>query len=639
MEIRLLDKATIDKIAAGEVVERPVNVIKELMENSIDSGADAISVEIRDGGKTMMRVTDNGCGIPKDQIRSAFLRHATSKIRSAQDLSFVTTLGFRGEALSSISAVSETELCTKTKDSVTGTIYKISGGVELSMEDAGLPDGTTIIIYNIFKNVPARLKFLSSTQTEGNNITEVVEKIAMSHPDVAIKFTNNGSLRLNTSGNGSLKDVIYAVYGREMTSNLLEVHYKGEFLSIDGFIGKPEIQRSNRAYENFFVNGRYVKDKILSAAVESAYKGYQMKGSYPFNVLNITIEPELMDVNVHPAKREIRFFNNEMVYNCISSVISDVIKNRENIPAFVVGKDEKKSEQGENTKKEIPEPFEMKRKSVLNDQVNENVSITNIPNPTYPQFISLEDDGNKAEDGNKYKSVRLDAEKVYSGNSDIQPQKETSEGTVYTQQTFFDEKFLGEKARLEHKIIGEIFDTYWIMEYDDKMFIIDQHAAHEKVNYERFMRTINSGNFTSQYIKPGMVVTLSASEETCLLKYMDDFIKLGFEIEHFGKSDYIISAVPSDIYGINSEGLFISFLDELCETVGKTQGSEMLMDRIATAACKASVKGGDRLSLEEANKLIDELLSLDNPYNCPHGRPTIITMSRYEMEKKFKRII
>lgn len=601
MTIHLLDKSTIDKIAAGEVVERPSNVVKELMENSIDSGASSISVEIRDGGRSLIRITDNGCGIPADQVRLAFLRHATSKISNAEDLSFVTSLGFRGEALSSIAAVSDLELCTKTADSDAGTLYRIRYGEEALMEDAGLPDGTTLIIRDLFENVPARLKFLSSAQTEANYVTEAVEKIALSHPGIAVKYTNNGAVRLNTSGNGSLKDVIYSIFGKEIASDLLEVSFEGEPLSVSGYIGKPEIQRSSRAYENFFVNGRYVKDKILSAAVESAYRGYQMKGSFPFVVLNIKIEPELMDVNVHPTKREIRFSDQQGVYNIIYEIVHDAITRRESIPAFRISDP-------------VREEQERAAEQVIHDR-----QLSSAPEP--------------------FEYVRKDIERdILRETSDYDAGSAEPDNATYEQQTLFNGVFLDESARIKHKLIGEVFDTYWIVEYDDSMFIIDQHAAHEKVNYERFMNRIRSGNVTSQIISPGVLITLSASEETCLLKHLDRFRKLGFDIEHFGGKDYMLTAVPVDFYDLNTADLFISFLDELNE-LPNVSDPDMLTDRIATAACKASVKGGNKISVQEADRLIDELLSLDNPYNCPHGRPTIITMSKYEMEKNFKRII
>jgi len=688
--IRILDKETIDKIAAGEVVERPANVVKELMENSIDSGADSVSVEIREGGKDLIRVTDNGCGIPADQVRTAFLRHATSKITGADDLSFIRTLGFRGEALSSIAAVSDVELCTKTPDSLTGTIYRISAGEEISMDEAGLPDGTTVIITDLFKSVPARLKFLSSGQTEGNTISDAVEKIALSHPEIAFKFVNNGALRLNTSGNGSLKDVIYTIYGRELANNLLEIHFESELLSIDGYIGKPEIARGTRSYENYFINGRYVRDKIIASAIENAYKGYQMKGSFPFTAFNITIEPELMDVNVHPSKMEVRFYNNEAVYNCISGAISDIITGRESIPEAYVRTpaDELISRhraalEAERAKQSVPEPFEEKRRSRsdLSDgldgifadpdspaygkqitredwnaysehAVDDDYFLLTVDRPQYKGYTPTDNDDFSydqvfrehvpySERRKKFlEDIRdLPGENAAVENAAVEDTDSIDETVPdYEQQSLFNDRFLSEKARQQHRIIGEVFDTYWIVEYGDKMFIIDQHAAHEKVMYERFMARIRNKDLTSQMIAPGIVVRLSATEEACLVRCMFQLERLGFAIDHFGGRDYIITAVPADLYSINNEQLLMSMIDELAQSPA-TSEPDIITDRIATAACKAAVKGGNRLSFEEADRLLDELLTLDNPYNCPHGRPTIISMTRYELDKKFRRII
>ena len=630
MEINILDRSTIDKIAAGEVVERPLNVVKELMENAIDSGADAISVEIKNGGKSLIRVTDNGCGISADQIEKAFKRHATSKIKSADDLSFVTTLGFRGEALSSIAAVSEVELCSKTSDALTGAIIHINGGTKESVTEAGLPCGTTVIVRDLFLNVPVRLKFLASDQTESNAISSIVEKIALSHPDISIKYKNNGSIRLSTSGNGSLKDVIFNIYGREIASNLINVNFRHDLLEISGYIGKPEIQRANRQYEVFFVNGRYVKNNILQAALENAFKGYQMKGSYPFCALNIHIEPELMDVNIHPSKREIRFFNNEAVYEELYNSLYKLIKERENIPSFNLDSQDEIKNPVEAEWKDIayaaiPEPFEASRRcseplyssnAVCQEEHTDtidNEDLTYGPGDTYVH----------------------EKENIYKSSDD---HFENTDKSKYVQQTIFEEHFLGEKAKKSHKIIGEIFSTYWIVEYNDKMYIIDQHAAHEKVLYERFLGKLKTSSHLSQSISPGIILTLSAAETDCLLKYFNEFTRLGFVSEPFGKTEYIITAVPVDLYGLDEKTLFINLLDELNESPVKVD-ADMLTDRIATAACKAAVKGEHDLSFEEADRLIDELLSLENPYNCPHGRPTIITMSKYEMEKKFKRII
>ncbi len=588
-EIHILDQLTIDKIAAGEVVERPLNVVKELMENAIDANATSLSVEIRDGGTSLIRITDNGAGIDKEQIQKAFYRHSTSKISSADDLSFVTSLGFRGEALSSIAAVSKVELCTKTKDSMTGTIYKISGGKEISMDDAGLPDGTTVIVRDLFYNTPARLKFLKTAQTEAGYIQDMVNKIALSHPEIAIKLTSNGAVRLSTSGNGDLKSAIYAVFGRDITSHLLTVDGVYDTLSVSGFIAAPEIARSNRNYELFFVNGRYVKDPVLSSAVEEAFRGYQMKGTFPFTVLNLKIEPELMDVNVHPAKLEIRFYDNEQIFQAVKDAVSTVLYRRENIPSFTVGPKEKDVKEILPVKQSVPEPFEdnrIRQNSVFSEEI------------VYPV--------------------------------------EKDEQISFEQTTFA--PFISEEAREKHRLIGVIFDTYWIAEYQDSLYIIDQHAAHEKVLYEKFLENINNGVHYSQKLMPSLIVTLTPKEVEVLDRFHEQLSELGFEVSSYGGSEYAISAVPADLYTLDEAELFLSFLEELTMLLPAVS-SELLLSRIASAACKAAVKGGNRLTFTEANALIDQLLSLDNPYNCPHGRPTIIQMSKTELERKFKRIL
>ena len=588
-EIHILDQLTIDKIAAGEVVERPLNVVKELMENAIDANATSLSVEIRDGGTSLIRITDNGAGIDKEQIQKAFYRHSTSKISSADDLSFVTSLGFRGEALSSIAAVSKVELCTKTKDSMTGTIYKISGGKEISMEDAGLPDGTTVIVRDLFYNTPARLKFLKTAQTEAGYIQDMVNKIALSHPEIAIKLTSNGSVRLSTSGNGDLKSTIYAVFGRDITSHLLAVDGVYDTLSVSGYIAAPEIARSNRNFELFFVNGRYVKDPVLSSAVEEAFRGYQMKGTFPFTILNLRIEPELMDVNVHPAKLEIRFYDNEQIFHAVRDAVSSVLYKRENIPSFTVGPKDEADKEPVTAKQFVPEPFEENR-------VRQTSTFSEEP--------------------------------VYT--------VEKEEPVSFEQTTFA--PFISEEAREKHRLIGVIFDTYWIAEYQDSLFIIDQHAAHEKVLYEKFLENIKNGTHYSQKLMPALIVTLTPKEVEVLDRFHDQLSELGFEVSSYGGSEYAISAVPADLYTLDEADLFLSFLEELTMLLPSVS-SELLLSRIATAACKAAVKGGNRLTFTEANALIDQLLSLENPYNCPHGRPTIIQMSKTELERKFKRIL
>ena len=653
--IKLLDKNTIDKIAAGEVVDRPSSIVKELVENAIDAGATSVSIEIKDGGISLIRITDNGSGIAKDQIAIAFLRHSTSKINDAADLAFIHTLGFRGEALSSIAAVSQTELCTKTKDDLTGVIYKINGGVEESLSEAGLPNGTTLIVKNLFYNTPARLKFLKSAQTEAGYVMDIVQRIALSHPEIAFKYVANGSVKLSTSGNGSLKDAVYSVFGRDITANLLQIDDSDETLSVSGFIGKPEIARGNRNFEYFFINGRYIKDKIIQKALEEAYLGYQMKGTFPFAVLNINIEPELVDVNVHPSKMEIRFFNNEVVFNSVYEIIRNRITRRENIPLVSLSRANTAPPVPEEY---VPEPFEQaaaRKPSLYTDSqdfktIREETNYTgrysntlrsSADNSSYTEQLESLQSYTKAADDMDILDTDTAEDKSFAANEGAAftiSSKLANENVPYEQSEIIIPDFVSKAARKSHRIVGEVFDTYWIVEYDDSMFIIDQHAAHEKVLYEKFINNLKNDKHYSQHIMPSIIVTLTQQEENILKKYMSSFTELGFEIEHFGGCEYMISAVPTDLYSLDNSILFLELLDDLSDISSKS-GPEIIIDRVATAACKAAVKGGNRLSIAEANTLIDELLSLDNPYNCPHGRPTIISMSRTELEKKFKRII
>ena len=641
-EIRLLDKETIDKIAAGEVVERPSSIVKELLENAIDAKASCVSVEIKNGGIDLIRVTDNGSGIAKDQIPKAFMRHATSKINSADDLSFVTTLGFRGEALSSICAVSRLELCSKSKDSITGAIYKAEGSRELSLEDAGLPDGTTIIVRDLFYNVPARKKFLKSAKTEAAYISEIIEKIALSHPDISVKFINNGDVKLLTSGRGDLKDTIYSVFGRGIASSLLKVNASSDCLSVNGYIGKPEVARQSRTLENYFLNGRFIKDKAVSKALEDAYRGYQMKGTFPFSCFNIIMEPELIDVNVHPSKLEVKFFDTERVYDSVYTILSGIIRERENIPSFTIGPKAEKAEASEPlhdaASGKMPGNPENKKTDGAPPEDNYGFEPTEQVYLNAPEKEAYcKKTSSKTGAPEPFETNRIEKTKVFREPSDtykIRPDDEK-----YEQNTIFGSKFISEEARPDIKLVGCVFNTYWIAEYNDQMYIIDQHAAHEKVLYEQFMERIRKDKLFSQQISPPVIISLSAPEENTLNRYMDYFTRLGFEVSHFGGREYAISAVPASLYSsIDDKELFSSCLDELSR-LGNSKDPEILLDRVAAAACKAAVKGGNRLTSVEAGQLITSLLSLDNPYNCPHGRPTIITMSKYEMERKFKRII
>lgn len=615
--IAILNQETIDKIAAGEVVERPCSVVKELVENAIDAGSTAITVEIKEGGISFIRITDNGCGIERDQVAVAFYRHSTSKIRSAEDLLTVKSLGFRGEALSSISAVARVELITKTYDELTGTRYVIEGSKELSNEEIGAPDGTTFIVKDLFYNVPARRKFLKTAQTEGSYISDMVEKLALSHPDISFKFINNNQTKLHTSGNGNRKDIIYHIFGREISSSLLEVKHECEYFKVEGFIGKPVITRGNRNYENYFINGRYVKSNILSRAIEEAYKSFLMQHQYPFTVLYFTFFSEL-DVNVHPTKMELRFDNNNEIYVELCDTIYAILAHKEMIPEVPVDSTPAPKKIVHEYKEPIPEPFEKRRINEVRAAESRSVYGQSVTS-TVKNYSATEPAAKAPETSTAYEPAQ-----VVTG----------------TQQTLgdYDKVFLTESAKKQFSIIGQLFKTYWLIEFEDKLYIIDQHAAHEKVLYEKTMARLANKDFTSQRISPPIVMTLDARESEMLEKYRPQIEQFGYEVEHFGGKEYMISAIPDNLFNIDMKDLFIEMLDDFSNSTGR-QTPDIITEKVASMSCKAAVKGNDKLTLPEINKLIDDLLSLDNPYNCPHGRPTIISMSKYEIEKKFKRIV
>lgn len=615
--IAILNQETIDKIAAGEVVERPCSVVKELVENAIDAGSTAITVEIKEGGISFIRITDNGCGIERDQVAVAFYRHSTSKIRSAEDLLTVKSLGFRGEALSSISAVARVELITKTYDELTGTRYVIEGSKELSNEEIGAPDGTTFIVKDLFYNVPARSKFLKTAQTEGSYISDMVEKLALSHPDISFKFINNNQTKLHTSGNGNRKDIIYHIFGREISSSLLEVKHECEYFKVEGFIGKPVITRGNRNYENYFINGRYVKSNILSRAIEEAYKSFLMQHQYPFTVLYFTFFSEL-DVNVHPTKMELRFDNNNEIYVELCDTIYAILSHKEMIPEVPVDSTPAPKKIVHEYKEPIPEPFEKRRINEVRAAESRSVYGQSVTS-TVKNYSATEPAAKAPETSTAYEPAQ-----VVTG----------------TQQTLgdYDKVFLTESSKKQFSIIGQLFKTYWLIEFEDKLYIIDQHAAHEKVLYEKTMARLANKDFTSQRISPPIVMTLDARECEMLEKYRPQIEQFGYEVEHFGGKEYMISAIPDNLFNIDMKDLFIEMLDDFSNATGR-QTPDIITEKVASMSCKAAVKGNDKLTLPEINKLIDELLSLDNPYNCPHGRPTIISMSKYEIEKKFKRIV
>ena len=659
MPIQVLDQSTINQIAAGEVVERPASVVKELMENAIDAGATAITVEIRDGGIGFIRITDNGCGIDRKELPLAFLRHSTSKIRTAEDLLTVSSLGFRGEALSSIAAVSQVELITKTPESLTGSRYQIEGGKEKSLEEVGAPDGTTFISRNLFFNTPARRKFLKTAATEGAHVADLVEKIALSHPEISIRLIVNNQNKIHTSGNHNLKDIIYTIYGRELTANLIPLTLETEMFRVKGFIANPSVARGNRNYESYFINGRYIKSGLISKAIEDGYKSYMMQHKYPFTMLHISVEPEFIDVNVHPSKMELRFKDGEEIYRVLSNGIREVLSGRELIPEATIAKELEVSKAAienpsvetaaEQSPHRAPEPFERKRMELsagAGTTMRLSDAVTNgaVLKEQQSEYAKAKAPGliKKTPEARKPQEPPRSQEPAAQPMPPIQKEPAASsvppKTTAYSQLEMFDGRLLSEKAREEHRIIGQVFDTYWLVEYRDNLYIIDQHAAHEKVLFEKTYATLSSREYTSQYISPPLIVTLSMQEEERLKKHLSVFQELGFEIEPFGGREYAIYAVPDNLFSLAKKELFTELLDNLSD-VSDGQSTESIYDRIASMSCKAAVKGNHRLSEREAHELIGELLKLENPYACPHGRPTIISISKYEMEKKFKRIL
>ena len=641
--IHLLSQNTIDQIAAGEVVERPRSVVKELTENAIDAGATAISVEIKEGGISLIRVTDNGSGIEKSQIRKAFLRHATSKIEDAQDLPHIQSLGFRGEALSSICAVSQMELITKTQEDFTGIHYQIEGGAECEFSEIGAPKGTTFLVRNLFYNVPARRKFLKQPQTEGSYVADLMEHLALSHPDISIKFIVNGQVRFQTSGNNQLKEVIYRIYGKEVTDHLIDFSLNGKSVHVSGFLGKPEQNRSNRNFEIFFVNGRYVHNDVLQKAVEEGYRQYLMQHKFPFCVLHFEFEPEDIDVNVHPAKMEIRLQHGAEVYAEIAAAIRDRLHEIELIPDVLLTEEKEQTPQI----RQAPEPFEVNRTYM--ERIQEPVAeYTRNQRPSGEQYeTSRQQPEMVAEEETPYQ-VKLSVQKILGDHPVNATESDFHHNIIKSaehilvekpvQLDLFEENFVDVKSRESYQILGQIFDTYWLIAFKDKLFIMDQHAAHEKVRYERLLKELKNKTVTSQQITPPVVLHLDSKEEQALLSYRDYFTSLGFEIEEFGTGSVAIRSMPVDLYGCEETEFFREVLDELCENPMKDQ-PDVILNKLASMACKAAVKGNNSLTLEEVSALLDEMLTLDNPYHCPHGRPTIISMSRYEIEKKFKRIV
>lgn len=684
--IQVLDQVTIDKIAAGEVIERPASIVKELMENAIDAGATSITVEIKDGGISFIRVTDNGCGIELEDIPSAFLRHSTSKIRSAEDLSHISSLGFRGEALSSIAAVAQVELITKTKDSTFGASYRIEGGKGGHPEETGAPDGTTFLVRQLFYNTPARRKFLKTPMTEASHVGDLVTRLSLSHPEISFQFRNNGQSKLHTSGNGRLRDVIYHVYGREIASHLLEVEYEGRGIRITGCIGEPVVSRGNRNFENYFINGRYVKSSVISKAIEDAYKDFQMQHKYPFTVLHIQVDTEIVDVNVHPTKMEVRFQNQQEMYNCVCEAIARSLRHDELIPQVDLPEPPEMTKSiaqntAENVKKQSAlykkqsiyndaEEAEKKKQSEPCEKQPENSGQSVQTQPAQPdreprkdldyfmkkmreRVLSYHQQNGAAEVKEQGQireteaardrireavNYRVETEKTECTPEKTEEQKEKTEQAP-KQLNLFEEKLLSPQAASQYRIIGQVFETYWLVEFKDNLYIIDQHAAHERVLYEKTLAGMKTRDFTSQIISPPIILNLTMQEAQLLNTYMDQFTRIGFEIEEFGQDSYAVRAVPDNLFSIAKRDLLMEMIDSLSDEIYTGLAPDIIDEKIASMSCKAAVKGNMRLSSREVETLIGELLQLENPYHCPHGRPTIIAMSRRELEKKFKRIV
>lgn len=675
--IKVLDQATINKIAAGEVVERPSSVVKELVENAIDAGATAVTVEIKDGGISFIRITDNGAGISKEEVPTAFIRHATSKIMTIEDLLSVSSLGFRGEALASISAVAQVECITKTAQSLTGIRYEIHGSKEIASEEIGAPTGTTIIVRNLFYNVPARKKFLKTPMTEGSYITELITRLALSHPEISFKYIINGSNKIATSGNGKLQDVIYHIYGKDVSNHLLPVKRTVGDFSVEGYVGKAYVSKGNRSFEHYFVNGRYIRSNIVTKAIEEAYKSFVMIHKFPFTALHFTLDSNKLDVNVHPTKMEFKYADGEQLFDFVKSSVRQALLSEEMIQdvSLRTAKEERAItiEQQKKVTSNVPEAFE-NRARAMRFQQNTKQEVSK----TIHEFVKQEDTAkerveertldrtldrieSKIEPKTEEKTeAKIEPKTDKKTEAKIDSKKEekledrTEVGTVEltekpaektVEKPFIQneqlampvEQFLSEGARKKHRLIGQVFKTYWMIEYDEKMYIVDQHAAHEKVMFERLMKQMSQKQVISQQLLPAKVLHLDSVEHTTVMNHLSLFEQTGFDIEDFGDDSIVVRAMPDDIMGVDPQLLFDELLNALTEDIG-TIHIDFFVEKLSGMACKAAIKGNSEITTMEADALIDEMLQLDNPYNCPHGRPTMISLTKTEIERKFKRI-
>lgn len=633
--INVLPKEIYQLIAAGEVVERPSSVVKEMIENSLDAGAKNITLEIKNGGSTYIRITDDGCGIERDDVRKVFISHATSKISKKDDLNSIATLGFRGEAMASISAVSKVELLTKAENEEIGTRYEIAGGEELEFDDAGCPNGTTIVVRDIFFNTPARMKFLKKDVTEGNQVAGIVDRMAISHPEISFRFIRDGKQVLITSGNGDLKSTVYSVLGKEMSDSLMSVDYSFNDMRITGFVSKPTASRKSRAGQYFYINNRIVKSKTAMAALEQAYKNTIMVGRFPACVLNIELNPAQVDVNVHPAKTEVRFANEKPIFDLVYYAVKTAIENDRTVKEVEfkenpIYRQESKNVYQNNDNKSFQAKFDFFKKKdeppsqqVIKTKPRENFWQVEAPKPEYK--IARDEKPKARVDINiKYE----EPEEISTAKSKDAPKERDIEKVVIT-----DEKD-NENFIPNFKLIGEAFKTYLIVEIENELYFIDKHAAHERMNFERFKA---QATVETQMLLAPVVVNLTKDEFIAISENVELIKKCGFELEEFGESQIIVRAIPSLVDGDSVKDLMLEIAQKLLE-----HKTDILPDKIDwiyhSASCRGAVKAGDYTSRQEQEMFVKKLLSMPNIRFCPHGRPVFIKMSRYDIEKQFGRV-
>ena len=638
MKIHVLGTDTVNQIAAGEVIERPSSIVKELVENAIDAHASQVTVEIRGGGIEYLRVSDNGDGIAEDDLKNAFLPHATSKIRSLSDLESIMSFGFRGEALSSIAAVSDVELITKTKEDFFSHRILVKGGEIGKVEEVAGVDGSTFIIRNLFYNVPARKKFLYSESTESNRVEDIVEKLALANHQVSFHFIRDGKTRFQSLGSSRIQDIVYSIYGKEQSKESLPLegaYYPSSItgmptVHIRGLLGRPNVTRANRQFELFFVNGRYVHDALLSRALEDAYKPFLMQHKFPFAILFLDITPSLMDVNVHPQKLEVRFQNREQIYQAVFNAVNVALSHANLIdqnplsPFLQEEKAEKKigiPKREGNREEESVVPLTEPSLRKLSEERRTVYSEFDLTKSLEKHSLS-EEQQSLAEP-----EVPFDAPKT---------EKQTEWNSIPKQESLFSAPFLSEEARKSHRIIGEIFRTYWLIEYEESLYIMDQHAAHEKVNFERMMKRKREKKQMSQNILP-LSIHLQNKEKEILFTYSGTFQEMGYQWDEEA-GGVRLTAIPVDFPSVDKEEVFLEILDGLSEDSEQLSG-ESLYNKIASMSCKAAIKGNQQISFQECDALLDELLQLENPFACPHGRPTIIAFRKQDLEKMFKRIV